>query len=136
LPTFSFDRAKVERAVSELVENALHFMEEGTVTVRTRWATEEDLILARASRRAGSFVAIEVEDEGPGIPENLKTRIFEPYQTTRVKGMGLGLSIVKGIAEAHGGGVFEGGVPGKGARFVLLLPVRPPEERSFSPPPS
>ncbi|MEM4409345.1 MAG: GAF domain-containing protein [Candidatus Caldarchaeum sp.] len=130
LPTFAFDRAKVERAVSEIVENALHFMTEGTVTVRTRWAREEDFTLTHKPKRIGAFVAIEIEDEGPGIPENLKTRIFEPYQTTRVKGMGLGLSIVKGIAEAHGGSVFEGGTPGKGARFVLLLPTHPPTEKA------
>jgi signal transduction histidine kinase len=136
LPPLAFDRAKIERAVGEIVENALHFMETGTVTVRTRWATEEDLMRARTPKRTGAFVAIEVEDEGPGIPENLKARIFEPYQTTRVKGMGLGLSIVKGIAEAHGGSVFEGGVPGKGARFVLLLPVRAQREKPQPPSPS
>ncbi len=70
------------------------------------------------------FVCIEVEDEGPGVPEEQKSKVFDPYQTSRAKGMGLGLSIVKGIADAHGGTVFEAGEEGKGARFVILLPIR------------
>ncbi|MGC8835158.1 MAG: ATP-binding protein, partial [Armatimonadota bacterium] len=52
-----------------------------------------------------------------------KKRIFDPFFTTRSKGMGLGLSIVKGIVEAHRGVIVENGEPGAGARFVILLPA-------------
>lgn len=120
---FYFDPRKIERAVSELVENATHYMEKGTVTVRCSPASRDDL--AGAGIRAGSrrFVKIEVEDEGPGIPREMKARIFDPYHSSRTKGMGLGLSIVKGIVDAHEGFVYEAGAPGKGARFVVLIPM-------------
>ncbi|MCH8274150.1 MAG: GAF domain-containing protein [Armatimonadetes bacterium] len=125
LPPFLFDPQKIERAVSELVGNAIYFMGKGKVTVRTRRAEMADLAAAVWEKKpVEGFVCIEVEDEGPGVPEEQKSKVFDPYQTSRAKGMGLGLSIVKGIADAHGGTVFEAGEEGKGARFVILLPIR------------
>jgi signal transduction histidine kinase len=69
------------------------------------------------------YIQIEFADQGPGVPEDLKKRIFQPFFTSRVKGMGLGLSIVKGIIEAHQGLLRETGTPGEGARFLIFLPV-------------
>jgi len=109
VPTLRFDGKKLRRAVSELVENAFHYMDEGTLRVRT--CVEEGM------------ARIEIQDSGPGVPEGEKGRIFQPFFTGRVKGMGLGLSIVKGIVDAHGGDIREEGAPGEGARFVMLLPV-------------
>ena len=51
-----------------------------------------------------------------------KPKIFNPFYTSRAKGMGLGLSIVKGVVNAHDGVIFENGRPGKGAKFTILLP--------------
>ena len=70
-----------------------------------------------------SYVVLEFADAGPGVPADQKERIFQPFFTSRVKGMGLGLSIVKGIVEAHRGQIREVGEPGKGARFVIFLPA-------------
>jgi two-component system sensor histidine kinase HydH len=64
-----------------------------------------------------------VEDSGPGVPDDVKSLIFQPFYSGRVKGMGLGLGIVKGIVDAHGGDVFENGVFREGARFVLHVPL-------------
>ncbi len=126
METFAFDANKIGRAVSELVENAMHFMSEGSIVVGTDVAAKSDFETAGWQRRAGKFAKIWIEDKGPGVEPERKNTIFGAYQSSRSKGMGLGLSIVKGIADAHGGTVFEDGVPGKGARFVVLIPMRTP----------
>jgi signal transduction histidine kinase len=64
-----------------------------------------------------------VADSGPGVPAEAKERIFQPFYTSRAKGMGLGLSIVKGIVESHEGLIREAGTSGAGARFQLFLPA-------------
>lgn len=124
LEPFLIDTKKVERAVSELIENATHYMDSGTVFVRVGLANSTDLRTANLRPRNLRYAKIEVEDQGPGVPTEYKQRIFEAYYSSRSKGMGLGLSIVKGIVEAHDGYIFENGVPGQGARFVILLPMR------------
>ena len=105
------DPRRLRRGISELVENALLHMEKGTLTIET------------SSSAAG--VRIEVRDEGVGIPIQDKSTVFMPFYTTRVKGMGLGLSIVKGIVEAHGGEIVEQGISGQGAHFSIFLPRGP-----------
>ena len=69
------------------------------------------------------WVTFAVLDHGPGVPPEVAQRLFTPFFTTRKEGMGLGLSIVKGIVEAHHGLIRETGEPGNGARFEIYLPV-------------
>ncbi len=121
-------RAKVnvpllEQALVNLVDNAVKYSEPGSpVTVE-------------AALRNGSLV-IEVSDEGPGIEREYLPRIFERFyrvdkgRSREMGGTGLGLSIVKHIAQAHGGAVAVQSEPGKGSRFTLTLPARPPEGES------
>jgi two-component system, NtrC family, sensor kinase len=73
-------------------------------------------------------VEIAIEDDGPGVPANVKTRIFDPFFTTKPagQGTGLGLSISSQIASRHGGTLTVEDVAGGGARFVLRLPFAPP----------
>ncbi|MGI8923799.1 MAG: GAF domain-containing protein [Fimbriimonadales bacterium] len=123
IDSFKFDPKKIERAISELVENALHFVERGEIALRTRVATPEDLRRAKWDPRGLEHVLIEVEDQGPGVATGSKESIFMPYKSSRPRGMGLGLSIVKGIIDAHGGKLYESGEEGKGARFTILLPI-------------
>jgi signal transduction histidine kinase len=122
IPILRFDASKLRRAISELIENSLHFVENGHASVSTRFADANTLALAKLGP-IGRFVEISIEDSGPGVAENRKEVIFEPFHSSRVKGMGLGLSIVKGIANAHGGTVLEMGEEGNGAKFVILLPT-------------
>jgi signal transduction histidine kinase len=71
-------------------------------------------------------VRIEVEDDGPGITEEQRTRLFVPYFTTKKGGTGLGLAIVQGIVSDHGGRIEVKSAPGAGTTFTLILPTRPP----------
>jgi len=121
LPKTAFDPQKLRLAISELIENSMNFIEKGKMRIATRIASSEDVLQAKLG--PGSYVAIDVEDDGPGVEQALKEQIFQPFYSSRVKGMGLGLSIVKGIADAHGGTVIEAGDHGKGAKFVILLPT-------------
>lgn len=121
LPPALADPNRFTRAMAELVENALHHTSQGTVTVRTG-QMDGDLAAERGCNPGRAYLWVEVEDDGPGVPAELKESIFEPFFTSRVQGMGLGLPIVKGVLEAHGGTVLEEGLPGQGARFVMLLP--------------
>jgi signal transduction histidine kinase len=74
------------------------------------------------------MVEISVEDDGIGIPPRDLSRIFEKYvrvhdrATTSVRGLGLGLSLVQGLVEAHGGAVEVESLPGKGSKFRVFLP--------------
>ncbi|MEP0766814.1 MAG: GAF domain-containing protein [Fimbriimonadia bacterium] len=129
LPPVQCDAGKMRRVVSEIIENALHFQESGTFRVSTALAEEQDFRSARMSTPGRPYVKLVFEDEGPGVPADMKLSIFDPFRTSRVKGMGLGLSIAKGIVDAHGGRLYEDGVPGTGARFVILLPVGKTPER-------
>ena len=83
----------------------------GTITITTR--------------RTSSEVAVEIEDDGPGIPPEVLPRIFDPFFTTKDvgKGSGLGLSIVHGIVERHGGRIDVDSAPGRGTRFKVTLPT-------------
>ena len=71
---------------------------------------------------------LDVSDQGPGIPPDLRRRIFEPFfrvdpsRSRQLGGAGLGLSLVRAIAELHNGQVWAEPAPGGGSRFVLLLP--------------
>ncbi len=124
LPTIKVDATKLRRAISELIENSLLWFEQGHLRVATLFAGDQHL--RRTSLSSGRrYVAIEVADQGPGIDEERKQLIFRPFYSSRVKGMGLGLSIVKGIVDAHGGAIYEDGAIGEGAHFVILLPIEP-----------
>jgi signal transduction histidine kinase len=128
------DEAKLKRAFSELIENSIDFQPDGgQLTVRS---TLTDELTARSIARTrwdGDAILIEFIDCGPGLSEQDRERVFAPFYTRKAKGMGLGLSIVKGIIEAHQGTIREVGgqdkstpapdAPANGAHFLILLPV-------------
>lgn len=123
LPVINADPKKLKRCFGELLENSVNFQPEGgQITVTTGIADARAKKWLRPSQQNGHFVMIRFEDNGPGVDLTDKPKIFNPFYTTRAKGMGLGLSIVKGIVDAHEGTIFESGKPGKGAKFTILLP--------------
>jgi signal transduction histidine kinase len=68
-------------------------------------------------------VLVEVVDDGPGVPADLSDRIFTPFFSTKPKGSGLGLSIVRKIVDAHDGRIDLSSAPGSGTRFRVTLPI-------------
>lgn len=112
-PAFPLDARLVRQALVNLIINAAQAMPGGG-EVRVR-ALVEELEDRRVAR-------IEVADQGTGItPENLG-RVFQPFFTTKAKGTGLGLAVVKRIVEAHQGELLVHSRPGEGAVFSMLLP--------------
>lgn len=109
------DPEQIGRAVKNVVLNAVDAME---------GLPEPSLSIALSER--DGFVEIAVRDRGPGIPADLRARVFEPYFTTRGErgGSGLGMAIVHRIVTEHGGEIRLADRPGGGAEVVLRLPVR------------
>ena len=64
-----------------------------------------------------------ITDNGPGIPENLRQRIFDMHFTTKTSGTGIGLYVARSIVEAHGGEISVGSAPGRGSEFRLRVPA-------------
>ncbi|WP_369269943.1 ATP-binding protein [Streptomyces sp. R11] len=119
LPALWADPDKIDQVLSNLIENAVRHGD-GTVTID---------ITATASPREGedTGTSVTVSDEGPGIPEESMNRVFTRFwRGSKRGGTGLGLYIVKGIVEAHGGAIEVGRAPGGGAQFRFTLPVAAP----------
>lgn len=107
-PTARADRARLERALANLIRNAVQAADR---RVRVTWMRWEE------------GIAFRVEDDGPGIDPELEDRLFEPFFTTRsgVGGTGLGLAVVHGVVEDHGGHVEMGESEWGGASFSIYL---------------
>jgi two-component system, cell cycle sensor histidine kinase and response regulator CckA len=120
------DLNQFEQVIVNLVVNARDAMPEGgNIALRTRNVTAaECATLGEKGLVVGDYVAVEVEDTGHGIPDDVKDKIFEPFFTTKEvgKGTGLGLSMVYGIVKQTGGYVYCDSVVGKGTTFRILLP--------------
>jgi signal transduction histidine kinase len=115
-------RDELHRLVLNLMENAVRHTPAGS------------RVHAAIARRDGDVV-LTVEDDGPGVPEDLRDRVFERFvrgNGDRGSSSGLGLSIVRAVAESHGGTVtLEDAEPG--ARFVVRLPAAPASEPARAP---
>lgn len=134
LPETWLDADKVDQILGNLVENAIRHGA-GTVTVVVE---PVEAVTSRAdaapgapgSLRAasGPAVAVSVRDEGDGIPPELAPRVFRQFwRTKRRGGAGLGLFIVKGLVEAHGGTITVQRAPGGGAEFRFIMPAGLPD---------
>ena len=101
------------------------------LTLNARDASPAGKMVRIRAVREGDTAMIDVDDEGPGVPEQLVERIFEPFFTTKPagEGTGLGLPLVASVAEGHGGSIVVLRSPEGGARFRLRLPLEPREER-------
>lgn len=122
--SFSVDPGLLERVLVNLLRNAVDADPEGIV--RLTW------------RETDTDVVFTVEDSGPGIDPELKSRIFEPFFTTKSvgEGTGLGLAVVHGIVEEHGGHVAVQESELGGACFQITIPQRPPSDSPDFPPSS
>nr|MCU0624085.1 ATP-binding protein [Gemmatimonadaceae bacterium] len=127
LPPVDLDQSQIEQVLVNLAVNARDAMPHGgTLQLRTRLAPVDAAKAARLGVPGpGSYVALEVEDTGTGMPPHVLARIFEPFFTTKApdKGTGLGLSTCYGIARDHGGALAVTSHVGHGTRFTLYLPA-------------
>ncbi|MET9788874.1 sensor histidine kinase KdpD [Streptomyces canus] len=114
LPMVDVDRGLLERAVANVVENAV------------KYSPADTRVLVKASAIADR-VEVRVVDRGPGVPDEAKDRIFEPFQrygdSPRGNGVGLGLAVARGFTEAIGGTLHAEDTPGGGLTMVLTLPM-------------
>jgi two-component system sensor histidine kinase SenX3 len=121
-----WDGQAVQQALVNLIDNAIKHSPQGKgVTIGFE--------AVKGSGPGGtSGIQLTVEDQGPGIPAEEQEQIFEPFYRRgtelrrETRGIGIGLSIVKHVAAAHGGRVEVESVVGQGSRFTLVLPLRAP----------
>ncbi|HWB95278.1 MAG TPA: PAS domain S-box protein, partial [Bryobacteraceae bacterium] len=109
LPPVMVDKIQIEQVLLNLIRNAMDAMEgKGEITITTAAET--------------GFVRVSVADDGPGIAPEVMKALFQPFITTKEKGMGIGLTICQSIIEAHGGKVWAENGPQGGAIFHFRLP--------------
>ena len=122
LPSVELDETQFKQAVMNLLVNARQVLRGGgSVRIRTRAGSGGDVVL-------------EIEDDGPGIPEEARERIFEVFYSNRGGGTGLGLPIARQIVQRHGGTIDVDTEVGKGTTFRIRLPRRHPTEPTASAP--
>lgn len=121
LPMVTGDRTQLEQVLLNLMNNAEQALRL-CVDADRRSSVAHIAIRTRAENRE---VILEVEDNGPGIPEAARAHIWDPFWTTKEEGAGtgLGLTVVHGIVADHGGTISLESAPGFGARFVVRLPA-------------
>jgi C4-dicarboxylate-specific signal transduction histidine kinase len=120
LPTILGDAVQLQQVIVNLVMNALQALAgapDPRIWLRTYSASDE--------------VCLIVEDNGPGIESHILDKLFTSFFTTKPDGMGIGLSICKTIAEAHGGGISVENLPTRGVRFTVHIPVGHSQRRDL-----
>jgi PAS domain S-box-containing protein len=111
-PRIWVDPDRIKRAFVNLVENAVDGMPNGG-------------ILTISSKESNDFVELVISDTGTSIPEEVTKNLWRPLQTTKAKGIGMGLAIVKRIVDAHYGEISVESKTGEGATFTIRLPIKP-----------
>jgi two-component system sensor kinase FixL len=109
-PPVMADAGHVEEVIVNIVRNALD-------------ALEGDGHVRLAAARDGDRVRITIDDDGPGLPNSVRTTLFRPFTTTKPDGTGVGLALARKVAEEHDGTLDAGDSPLGGARFTLRLPA-------------
>ncbi len=127
-PPVEGDEDLLHRVVVNLVLNAVQASTEtARVRVDIREARIDDVPMGV---RIGRAVLLRVADDGPGIPEELRDRLFEPFVSGRMGGSGLGLAIVQRAVQAHRGLLFLDSSPGAGTTFSIVIPAASSSEES------
>lgn len=130
LPELVADEARLQQVFLNLVRNAMQAMENepGRLTISTGMTLEHRLV--GADGRARSTVRVRIQDQGPGIPEEILGRLSTPFFTTKPKGTGLGLSVARHWVRRHGGRLRIESVVGEGTRIDVDLPLHPPAQET------
>jgi signal transduction histidine kinase len=118
LPMVECLAGKINQVFMNIINNAVHALADNLDKIT-------DPVITIRTRTSADFVTVEIQDNGPGMPEHVKQRIFEPFFTTKAvgKGTGLGLSIVYSIIENHKGTLEVLTEEGQGTSFIISLPI-------------
>lgn len=118
------DDGQIQQAILNVLLNARDAMETGgVVTIATRNIVADARTASQfSSVKPGRFVEISISDTGHGMDERMKERIFEPWFTTKECGTGLGLSVVYGVVQSHGGFINVDTAAGRGTTFTMYFP--------------
>ena len=138
LPIFPFDAPKLERVISNLLENSYKFTPQGgTVWLHAEpymWERRAAMLPSNAERRRQNVthpnsVKVSVSDTGPGIPAEFHLEVFDDFfrlpGTENQDGMGLGLAIARRLVQGMGGKIWVESDPGAGCKFSFLIPYKP-----------
>jgi signal transduction histidine kinase len=125
LPAIDGDHYQLSQVFTNLIANAFEALEgTGALTISAMSsAIEPDPAFAGQAVEPTPIVVIDVGDNGPGVPPELRDKIFNPFFTTKPKGSGLGLAIVRKIVDAHDGRIDLSSSPETGTRFRVTLPI-------------
>jgi len=122
LPRIALDRVQIQQVVLNLVRNAIEAMsaaEERLLTIGTR---------KDAKQGVGYLAEVKISDTGSGLAPAVLSQLFQPFVTTKVGGMGVGLSICRSIVDAHGGRIWAEPNPRGGTSFTFTLPLPATDE--------
>ncbi len=119
---------QVHQVLMNLCTNAADAMEDngGVLKLNIKDITiDDESLISGLNLKSGDYVNIKISDTGTGIDPDILGYIFDPYFTTKApgEGTGLGLAVVHGIVEAHGGRIIADSIPGKGTTFAVYLPI-------------
>jgi two-component system, LuxR family, sensor kinase FixL len=113
LPPVLVDRIQIQQVVLNLIRNSIEALS----------GAERRELIIRTSAANDRMVEVDVADTGPGLDEKVMKQLFQPFVTTKAKGMGLGLSISRSIIDAHGGRLWAAPGAGAGVSFRFTLPA-------------
>jgi len=121
LPSLAGDSLLLRQAFQNLIQNSIEALEnKGEIKIK----------LQKIEDKGEALIQITIEDNGSGIPEENLENVFKPFFTSKEKGIGLGLSLVKKIIDLHKGRIEVKSELGKGTVFILLLPLSQPQVKS------
>jgi len=113
--TVMANKVQIEQVLVNMVRNSIEAMQAAN--------TDDGLVLVETRRLEDGSIEVTVTDNGPGIDADIMDRLFNPFQTSKASGMGMGLSISRSIIEAHGGSMWAKNQHPRGAKFGFILPA-------------
>ena len=126
LPAIPCEGTKIQQVFLNILRNGAHAMQ----TLGTLQSESPCFVLKISTETDSKMLRIEIEDNGPGMNDEIQKRIFEPFFTTKEPGVGTGLGLSVSyfiISQSHGGTMDVITAPGKGANFIIRLPISPGE---------
>ena len=129
LPPLYSDSQRIDQILSNLIDNAVKFTDQGGMTIETEWTDQQGRTLEQVPEDRKGYLKISIQDTGIGIAEKNISKIFAGFHQTesgvsrRYEGTGLGLAISHNLVELHGGSMGVESQPGNGSRFWFTIPT-------------